>query len=103
MLQETKLFPDDDEESFGENNKSLNKDSSIKILQKNLIMMGFDISMVNKVISIFKITTENEALNYLIKSENGKWNHPFIPKEKDNMEENDDLFEKPRTIVECFR
>ena len=99
MLQETKLFPDDDEESFGENNKSLNKDSRIKILQKNLIMMGFDISMVNKVISIFKIRTENEALNYLIKSENGKWNHPFIPKEKDNMEENDDLFEKPRTIV----
>ena len=44
---------------------------NIKNIQKNLIMMGFDIIMINKVLSIFKIKTEEEAFDYFIKSENG--------------------------------
>ena len=50
--------------------------------------MGFDIDMVNKIISFFKIKTENEAIDYLVKTEDGMWNHPFIPKQKDNEEQN---------------
>ena len=56
------------------------QDDRIKKTQENLIMMGFDIEMVNKIISTFKIRTEEEALNYLIKNENGMWEHPFIQK-----------------------
>ena len=36
--------------------------------------------MANKVISIFKIGCEEEAIDYLIKADDGLWNHPFIPK-----------------------
>ena len=43
--------------------------------------------MVNKILSIFNIKTEEEAIDYLIKSENGLWNHPFIPKEEETEEE----------------
>ena len=43
---------------------------NIKNIQQNLIMMGFDIIMVNKILSIFNIKTEEEAIDYLIKSEN---------------------------------
>ena len=36
--------------------------------------------MANKVISIFKIGSEEEAIDYLIKADDGcLWNHPFIP------------------------
>ena len=49
--------------------------------------MGFDIEMVNKIISTFKIRTEEEALNYLIKNENSIWEHPFIPKLEEEEEE----------------
>jgi hypothetical protein len=56
------------------------QDERIKKTQENLIMMGFYIEMVNKIISIFKIRTEEEAPDYLIKNENGIWGHPFIPK-----------------------
>ena len=49
--------------------------------------MGFGIEMVNKIISTFKIRTEEEALDYLIKNENGMWEHPFIPKVEEEEEE----------------
>ena len=63
------------------NNQNIQNDvNSIKKIQHNLIMMGFDIIMINKIISIYKIRTENEALDYLIKTDDGMWNHPFIPK-----------------------
>ena len=61
-------------------NSQIIQDDRIKKTQENLIMMGFDIEMVNKIISTFKIRTEEEVLNYLIKNENGMWEHPFIPK-----------------------
>ena len=63
------------------------QDDGIKKTQENLIMMGFDIEMVNKIISTFKIRTEEEALDYLIKNENGMWEHPFIPKVEEEEEE----------------
>ena len=48
-------------------------------------MMGFDIDMINKVITHFNIQNEDEAINYLIKSPDGKWNHPFVEyKEQDS-------------------
>ena len=56
------------------------QDDRIKKTQEHLIIMGFDIEMVNKIISTFKIRTEEEALDYLIKNENGMWEHHFIPK-----------------------
>ena len=51
-----------------------------QILQEHLLRMGFDLIMINKVISIYNITDENKAVEYLIKTDDGMWNHPFIPK-----------------------
>ena len=91
---ENLLFPDIEEE------KNNSKDSIINKMQMNLIMMGFDIEMVNKVISIFKIKTEEEAIDYLIKSENGMWNHPFIPKEEEKIkEEKKFILEPPKNVM----
>ena len=57
-------------------------------IQKELIKMGFDISMVNKVITYFQIKSVEEGIHYLIKTE-GKWEHPFIKREtNDNQEKN---------------
>ena len=75
------------------------EDSAIKKLQTNLIMMGFDIAMVNKVISYFKIRTVDEALDYLIKTDDGLWNHPFIPKEIIKGEDNNRILEQPKMMV----
>ena len=36
-------------------------------IQHNLIMMGFDITMINKIMTDFKISKEKESINYLIK------------------------------------
>ena len=71
--------------NFSEDNSYIGK------LQENLILMGFDINMINKIISYFKIQTENEALDYLIKTEDGMWNHPFIKKQKVEEELNNSL------------
>ena len=73
------------------NNNNSEADSNIGKLQENLIMMGFDILMINKIISTFKIRNENEALDYLIKSEDGMWNHPFIPKEEEEDDKNSNI------------
>ena len=70
---------------INDNNKSQSeKDSEIMKMQESLIMMGFDINMINKIISHFKIRNQNQAIDYLIKGENGMWNHPFIPQEVNN-------------------
>ena len=82
-----------------QNNQDFQSDLNIRNLQQNLIMMGFDIVMINKIIFIFKITTENEALDYLIKSEDGMWNHPFIPKEINPEEINNGILEQPKQMM----
>ena len=70
---------------INDNNKSQSeKDSEIMKMQESLIMMGFDITMINKIISHFKIRNQNQAIDYLIKGEGGMWNHPFIPQEENN-------------------
>jgi len=70
---------------INDNNKSQSeKDSEIMKMQESLIMMGFDITMINKIISHFKIRNQNQAIDYLIKGEDGMWNHPFIPQEENN-------------------
>ena len=84
-------------------NKDINNnivfDSSIKKLQQNLFLMGFDILMINKIISYFNITTENEALDYLIKDEEGMWNHPFVPKEKFITETENSLLNPQKMVM----
>ena len=60
------------------------KDSNIIRIQKNLIMMDFDIEMVNKILFHFKIESEDQAIDYLTKNSEGLWQHPFIEKMKDN-------------------
>ena len=83
------------------NNQNNSFDNSrIGKLQENLLMMGFDIIMINKIISIFKVQTEFDAINYLIKDEDGMWNHPFIPKEINDEEDVDNnIFSKPKVII----
>lgn len=46
-------------------------------LQKSLIEMGFDVVLVNNVITHFHIVRFEQALDYMIKIE-GMWNHPFV-------------------------
>ena len=55
-------------------------------IQKELIKMGFDISMVNKVITYFQIKSVEEGIHYLSKTE-GKWEHPFIKRENNENQE----------------
>ncbi len=55
-------------------------------IQKELIKMGFDISMINKVITYFQIKSVEEGIHYLTKIE-GKWEHPFIKSEKNENEQ----------------
>ena len=81
------------------NNNNYPFDSRIKKIQQNLIRMGFDIGMVNKIILIYNIQNEDEALDYLIKTDDGMWNHPFIPKEIINGENNNGILEQPKMMV----
>ena len=81
------------------NENNLQEDINIRQLQQNLIMMGFDITMINKIILYFKIRTENEAIDYLIKNEEGMWNHPFIPKEVINEPNNNNILEQPKIVM----
>ena len=80
------------------NNQNQN-DLNVRNLQQNLMRMGFDLIMINKIISIFKVRTENEALDYLIKTEDGMWNHPFIPKEINPDEDNNGILEQPKAMM----
>lgn len=79
-------------------NQNTQNDLGIRKMQQNLIMMGFDIIMINKIISLYKIRTENEALDYLIKTDDGMWNHPFIPKQI-NPEDNNGILEQPKVMM----
>ena len=97
MIDESNLISTNEKTNTDFSNKK--NDLKIMKIQHNLIMMGFDITMVNKIISNFKINTEGEAIEYLIKSENGMWNHPFIPKEEDINEQNINIFDQPKNVV----
>ena len=94
MIDETNLIPLDDNKNIKQK-----KDLRIMKIQHNLISMGFNIIMVNKIISNFNITNEEEAIDYLIKSENGMWNHPFIPSEEDVDDSKLDLFDQPKNVM----
>ena len=84
---------------INENNNNYPFDSRIKKVQQNLIRMGFDIGMVNKIILIYNIQNEDEALDYLIKTDDGMWNHPFIPKEIISGENNNGILEQPKMMM----
>ena len=64
-----------------------NRDSKIIRIQKNLIMMDFDIEMINKIILYFNIESEDQAIDYLTKDSEGFWRHPFIEKISENNED----------------
>jgi hypothetical protein len=53
---------------------------TIPHIQRHLIQMGFEINTVNKLLKHFHITSIDKAIDYLIKSDDGKWNHPFVSK-----------------------
>jgi hypothetical protein len=71
-----------------ENNIDVN-DKELLQLQGNLLMMGFDLNMINKVIMHFNIRTINDALDYLSKSDDGMWHHPFVQIEEEKAKESD--------------
>ena len=73
------------------NKENFVKDIKILKLQENLLMMGFDINMINKVIMYFNRKTENEAIDYLLKSDDGMWNHPFIESEETVLNPNEEI------------
>ena len=85
--------------TYSLNNENSRDDLRMHNLQENLIRMGFDITMINKIISIYKIKTESEALDYLIKTDDGMWNHPFIPRLINQDDNNDNILQKPKTMV----
>ena len=62
------------------------QDSNIIRIQKNLIMMDFDIEMINKIILYFNIESEDQAIDYLTKDSDGLWRHPFVEKTNNNNE-----------------
>ena len=76
-----------------------NFDTGIMKIQHNLIRMGFDLTMVNKILSNYKITTEEEAIDYLIKSDDGMWNHPFIPIDEEPELPDLDLLAQPKNVM----
>ncbi len=53
-----------------DNFENFTGDITMRNLQQNLIMMGFDLIMINKIITHFHINNENEALYYLLKDGN---------------------------------
>ena len=94
MIDEANLISTNEQTAL-----SPKKDLGIMKIQHNLIRMGFDIVMINKIISNFNITTEEEAIDYLIKSDNGMWNHPFIPKEEDPNELKSNILDQPKNVM----
>ena len=63
-----------------DNNAKINS----KIIQKQLIEMGYNIDLINKVLNYFEVTSIERALDYLSKN-NQKWNHPFVNVEINNV------------------
>lgn len=59
----------------------------IKRIQEQLLQMGFDLIMINKVIQHFNVTTIEEGLLLLIKTD-GIWGHPFISEAKEQEGDN---------------
>ena len=84
---------------INKNISGLNINFGVMKIQNNLLRMGFDITMVNKIISNFQITSEQQAIDYLIKTEDGMWNHPFIPKEEDPNDQRNNILNQPKNVV----
>ena len=73
------------------NKENFMKDIKILKLQENLLMMGFEINMINKIIMHFNIKIENEAIDYLVKNDDGMWNHPFIESSEKILNSNEEM------------
>lgn len=71
----------------------LNEDENNRIhfIQHEMIKLGYDLFLVNQVISNFPISSTEQVISYLKKTD-GFWNHVFIPqKEKETKPETYDL------------
>ena len=84
------LLDTNNDELFKQKKKNINvNDRELLALQGNLLMMGFDLDMINKAIKYFNIRTINEAIDYLSKSDDGMWHHPFVESKEENIKENE--------------
>ena len=84
------LLDINNDELFKQKKKNIiMNDRELLALQGNLLMMGFDLNMINKVIMYFNIRTINEAIDYLSKSDEGMWRHPFVESQEENLKENE--------------
>lgn len=80
-MEDLSIHIDDKKEN--KNSEIIFVDKNAQILQHRLLEMGFELTMINKVIIHLQVKTIEEALRYLIKSESdGLWEHPFIPIEE---------------------
>ena len=76
--------------------------TNTKIIQKQLIEMGYNIDLINQVIRYFQVTSIEVALDYLSKT-NDKWNHPFVFYDENEIKFKNDIntcmicLDKPET------
>ena len=73
-----------------EQNKNSNKlkRSKLNIIQEDLMLMGFDLKLINNIIKYYEIYSLEVAIEYLTKTKD-KWNHPFVSLE---IPDNPDFF-----------
>ena len=95
-MEDLSIHINDNKEN--QNSEFIFVDKNAQILQHRLLEMGFELTMINKVIIHLQVKTTQEALRYLIKNENdGLWEHPFIPIEEKPVPNLSQGFPKPNT------
>lgn len=73
-----------DSESISSSKENDYSKDRVHSLQESLLEMGFELRMINAVISHFNIQTKEEAIFYLVKTD-GQYNHQFIPRDTANQ------------------
>ena len=95
-MEDLSIYINDNKEN--QNSEYIFVDKNAQVLQHRLLEMGFELTMINKVIIHLQVKTTQEALRYLIKNENdGLWEHPFIPIEEKPVANLSQGFPKPNT------
>lgn len=95
-MEDLSIYINDNKEN--QNSEYIFVDKNAQVLQHRLLEMGFELTMINKVIIHLQVKTTQEALRYLIKNENdGLWEHPFIPIEEKPVPNLSQGFPKPNT------
>ena len=81
-----------------QNSDALIIDQNAQQLQQTLLEMGYDLSMINKVITHFHVKTKDEAIYYLSKNDD-LWNHPFIPLEEEPAQSSNAFANAPQNLM----